>query len=147
MNIENLLTDADRRLIERAGAHAVPEDLLTPGARWAHGVDDLFVARLILALERGAEMHMAGNGRWYAPEGSGLNGTFLSTAIREMIRTGLVVHHHTGALIPAPVHFAAWNATRWVSACRVVGEARGPKRVRIHQDKTLIDCRSCLDQL
>lgn len=143
MTIAYLPTVADRALIERAGCHAAPDHLLHPDARWGRGTDDLRVARVMLALERGARFTQAPNGRWYATPGDPLNGAGVSGTIIEMIRTGLVVHHRSGALVPAKVHLNAGGR----SACGEPGEGMGPKRIRLHADPLLVDCLACLDRL
>lgn len=138
-----LPTPAERIWIERASAHSAPEDVLQPAARWDHGINDLAVARVMMAIERGTPITRARNGRWHAPTGSPL-GPSVSIIVNEMIRVGLVVHHVTGELVPAHVHLMTEFR---VSACRVPGENMGPKRVRLHADPVIVDCLACLDRL
>lgn len=133
---------ADLIRVERAGAHAVHESLLAPEARFAYPTTDLAVARLLEALEGGAAIVRAVNGRWYFPDPHPLNAS-VSTIVREAIRTGLVVHHRTDVLIPAPVHFRDGDR----SLCRVPGEGMGPKRVRLLADPAHVNCRACIDRL
>jgi hypothetical protein len=148
MTIAYLPTAAERVWIIRASAHATPDHLLTEDARWAHrDVDDETVARVMLALERGTEIRCSPHGRWYAPAGSPLNGQSLSHAVREMVRTGLLIHHHTGALVPANVHLMVWTDELWASACATPGENMGPKRTRLVAEHVAVDCLACLDRL
>lgn len=148
MTVTYLPTAAERVWILRAGSHATPDHLLTADARWAHrDVNDEIVARVMLALERGTEIRCSPHGRWYAPTGSPLNGQSLSHAVREMVRVGLLVHHHTGALVPSNVHLMRWTDTLWVSTCGAAGENMGPKRTRLVADPVAVDCLACLDRL
>lgn len=138
----------------RAGAHAVDESVLRTAQRWHHGVTDLAVARVMLALEyHHVRPYRSRLGRWLVPAGSPLAGhTFnLSPVIGEMVRTGLVRHwqdRNGDHLIPAPVHllgrsmvFPGLIATH--SACLFVGEDMGPMRSRLVEDLSLVDCLAC----
>lgn len=141
------LTPREHVLIERAAAHAVAKEMLEPAARFQHGVTDLEVARIMRALESGTPIERNRNGRWCAPSGSPINSRTLSVAVNECIRTGLMVHYRTGALVPAMVHLKVWAYESWRSACGVPGEHMGPKRVRLHADPIMVDCLTCLDRL
>jgi hypothetical protein len=149
MTITYFPTPAERVWITRASAHVQPEHLLNLAARFTKPVTEEGVARVMMALERGTPITQSGHGRWYAPTGSPLKAASLSMTVQEMIRTGLVVHHVSGALVPAKVHLARWDAmqARWTSASPEPGEWRGPKRVRLLEDRELVDCLACLDQL
>jgi len=143
-----VLTPMERTLIERAAAHSMAEAMLTPAARFQCGVTDLEVARVMRALEAGTPIERNRNGRWCAPSGSPVNSRTLSVTVNECIRTGLIVHYRTGALIPAMVHFKVWgDSGRAWSGCLVPGEHQGPKRVRLHADPLMVDCLACLDRL
>lgn len=149
MTVTYLPTPAEHAWIERASAHACPPELLNLAARFTRPVTDKGVARVLLALERGTPVTQSGHGRWYAPTGSPLNAASLSMTVQECIRTGLLIHHVSGALVTAKVHAAVWlvGSERWASACAEPGEHRGPKRTRLHKDPTLVDCLACLDRL
>jgi hypothetical protein len=142
-------------LICRAAAHACPDDLLNPEARFAPGVTQDRVAALMYALEDGAHLTRGRHGRWYAPTGHRLAGmTNLSQVVNEAIRTGLVTHMRTvehasnrrDVLVPAKTHLAQWDEGLGmnVSVCDATGENMGPKRVRLVNDPVLVDCLACL---
>lgn len=142
MTIAYLPTATEHAWTERAAAHLLPDDLTQPAARWERGVTDLDTARVMLALERGAPITARGNGRWYAPSGSPLNAQSLSITVQELIRTGVVVHHPSGVLVPAWVHLRPVQ-------CGEPGVGMGPKRVRAYEvlDPMIVDCPRCLDRL
>ena len=144
MTINYLPTPLERTWITRSTAHSMPETMLHPDARWQRGVTDLDVARVMLAIERGTEITQGNGHRWVPPVGSRM-GQDVSIIVNEMIRTGLLIHHHTGALVPAKVHHAPDGVH--VSTCHTAGEGMGPKRVRLVESLGLVDCLDCLDQL
>jgi len=150
MTVHYLPTLAERIWIERASAHAMPASRLTREARFRSGVTDEAVARVLLALERGTTFTQTTHGVWWAPAGTPVP-RGLSTAIQEAIRTGLLIHHHTGALVPASVHLGAFRQygadDRFSSVCGTPGEHKGPKRVRLVTDPIMVDCLACLDRL
>lgn len=137
----------------RAGAHAAHESTLRVAQRWQSGVDDLKVARVMLALEY-YHVRLFRNrlGRWFAPTGSPLaGGIWVSPVVAEMIRTGLLRHwrdRNGDHLIPAPVHYRS-RTTSWPgivqqhSACLFVGEDMGPMRSRLVDQLDLTDCLAC----
>jgi hypothetical protein len=140
----------------RAGAHAAEASVLRVAQRFQNQVTDLDVARVMLALERGARPFLNRMGRWFVPTGTPLNGMpahKLSTVIQEMIRTGLVRHHRPwhapDVLIPAPTHFRVKveltqpDQTLQHSACLFVGEDLGPMRARLVDRLDLTDCLAC----
>jgi hypothetical protein len=143
-----LPTERERILIERSSAHACRADLLEPEARFQNGVTDLDMARLMLMLERGTQLRRESRtGRWFPPVGSPLNGQIASKVVAEGIRTGLLYHvRGIDVLIPADVHWAAWDegVGRRITRCRTAGENRGPKRVRISAEAVMVDCPRCL---
>lgn len=140
------LTVLDWRRIERAGAHAAPDHLLTPEARFCEGVTDVDVARFLEALEAGTRFRVDAQRRWRAPTGSPLPAN-ISNVIREAIRTGLAYNVPSHALVPARVHSRKWDGAEWVTACDDPGENFGPKRVRLVSDDQYVDCPDCLDRL
>jgi hypothetical protein len=148
-NLSYQPTPAEHIRIERSTAHACAEAALNIAARFQYGVTDLAVARVFLALEAGTLIQKVSGGRWYAPTGAPVDNAHLSKTVGEMIRTGLAVHHVSGALIPAMVHAKAWlvGSDRWGSACATPGEYMGPKRVRLHANPLMVDCLKCLDRL
>ena len=133
----------------RAGAHAMPAESLRAAQRFQNGVTDLGVARVLLGLERGIRPYRNTRGRWYAPTGSpmsGMSGHLLSSAIIEMIRTGLVRHYRNREgdhLLPAPVHYLDHTDGRAHSACLFVGEDMGPMRAQLVDRLDLVDCLAC----
>jgi hypothetical protein len=134
----------------RASAHAADPGVLRAAQRFQSLVTDLDVARVMLALERGAKPTRNRADRWSVPAGTPLNGMTpgrLSNAIREMVRTGLVRHYRnkTGDhLIPAPVHFRdRHDDGSQTSACLFVGEDLGPMRARLVDRLDLVDCLAC----
>lgn len=146
--------EVGERAALRAGAHAVSSELLRVAQRWQHGVTDIGVARVMLALEfHHVRPYRNRTGRWYAPSGSPLaNKDYnLGTTISEMVRTGLVRHWRDrdgDHLIPAPVHLLERTTmpTGLVtkhSACLFVGEDLGPMRSRLVDRLDLVDCLAC----
>lgn len=142
-------TQADHDAALRATAHAADPATLPEAARWSGwGVNDTEVARVMLALERGTPITRTGNGRWYAPAGSPLNGRSISTVVNEMIRVGLLANVPRTALIPARTHQKAWSADHGPRAlCNVPQEGSGPIRTRLVAYVGLVDCPDCLDRL
>jgi hypothetical protein len=146
----NTLTEAENRAITRAGAHAAAEMVLRPVQRFMYEVTDLQVARVMRALESGAEFTYCGGPSWMAPLGHPLDSPEwrrrLKRVIPEMIRTGLVRHYRTplggNHLIPSPVHARNLD-DRNLSACLFVGEDRGPMRSRLVDDLLDVDCLAC----
>ena len=141
------------RFAIRAGAHAAHESTLRVAQRWQNGVNDLKVARVMLALEyHHVRPYRNRLGRWYAPTGSPLaGGVWISPVVAEMIRTGLLRcwHNRDGDhLIPAPVHYRS-RSVSWAgvetqhSACLFVGEDMGPMRSRLVDRFDLVDCLAC----
>jgi len=144
------LSEAEEAYAIRASAHSADPSVLRVAQRFQELVTDLDVARVILALERGANPVRNRADRWSMPSWNQLRGMSsgrLSNAVREMIRTGLVRHYrdHDGDhLIPAPVHFRMihQDATQ-TSACLFVGEDLGPMRARLVDRLDLVDCLNC----
>jgi hypothetical protein len=138
----------------RASAHAAAPAVLRAAQLFRDGVNDHYVAMVFYGLEQGVKLYRNKAGRWRAPTGTMLAGTvhwMLSTAVNEMIRTGLLRHveYRHGAvttdyLIPARVHLKD-PADSTVSACRFVGEDLGPMRSRLVDDLSLVDCLECED--
>lgn len=140
------LDRADREIV-RAAAHSAAPAVLRVAQRFQHGVDDLMVARVMRALETGAQPYRNATGRWRAPQGSGLFGLSdrLTSAVNEMIRTGLLRHYvdrEGDHLIPARVHARNLD-DRNLSACLFTGEDLGPMRSRLTDDLAVVDCRDC----
>lgn len=143
------LSPADLRLIERACAHAVHEDLLEPAQRFGNGVTDLDVARLLKALESGNEVVQGGSAGWTVPTGSPLRRGGLARTVQEALRTGLVraLSKPTGPqirrvyLVPADVHLR----DRWDNLSPLCGAPGGAgRRWRLVKNREWADCRACL---
>lgn len=144
------LSPADLRLIERACAHAVHEEVLEPVQRFRNGVSNLDVARLLKALESGAEVIQGGSAGWTVPTGSPLRRGGLAKTVQEALRTGLVhaVSKPTGPgvrrvwIVPADVHLT----DRWDNlqpACGP-GAGDGSRRWRLVRNREWADCPACL---
>lgn len=133
--------------LTRAAAHSFPNPHLSPEARFQGAVDDLSAARALLAIEGGAGYRRVANGRWHIETGTPVPAGKFSIIVNELIRTGLLIHHLSGHLVPAPVHLAVQIGTRWESACAAAGEGMGPKRVRLVDDPDLADCPACVRTL
>lgn len=119
--------------------------MLTPSQRFHNGVTEEDVARLLFHLERGVRLYRNRLGRWLAPTGSPL-GRYISVAVLEAIRTGLVRHYRDREgdhLIPAPVHLKGEDG---YSLCHFIGEDMGPMRARIVTDLAIADCSCCLQR-
>lgn len=143
----------DRALAARAAAHADEEHV------YRHGVTDLDIARLILAVERGAVIHpTASMTQWAAPAGSPLRAPHrpLNATVNEAIRVGLCrVTVEPGKrpgvvltrLAAAPVH--ARNPQRpTIPRCLdAVLYARTDAYFRLLDDLTLVDCQGCMDRI
>jgi hypothetical protein len=141
------LNEADERYAVRAAAHAAEPSVLRAAQRFAPYVSDLAVARVMLALERGTEIHRNSIGRWFAPIGHPL-GRQVSTVIQEMIRTGLVRDYRQPngehVLIPAKTHLRVREElTAQHSLCLFAGEDLGPMRARLVDQMDLVDCLEC----
>lgn len=147
-------SEADQRYINRAAAHAAAESVLRPEQRFKRGVTDLAVARVFLAVERGALVYVGTNGQWRisrrdedmrepAMALTGV-GSILSTVVGEMVRTGLAVSYRSRqlTLIPADTHLRAPGDSR-ASLCRFTGEDMGPMRSRLVDDVNITDCPHC----
>lgn len=141
------LTERDRTLVVRASAHVRPADELEPLQRFALGVSEEAVARLLLWLERGTVLHRTRLGRWYAPVGHPL-GRHVSQVVMEAVRTGLVRHwvdREGDHLVPAKVHVAGEDGR---SLCHFAGENLGPMRARLVtvSDLAIADCLDCTER-
>ena len=141
------LSDHDRRLITRAGSHALAGECVHPIARFGNHVTDLDVARLMLRLERGSIIvQSAASPAWLA-----LNEiereTHLTRIVNEAIRVGLVYRDtvRTGPstwrmqLVPARTHLRR-GAGR--TACPESDE-KPYGRYRTVTDPDLVDCSAC----
>lgn len=131
----------------RAGAHAQPESTLRPDQRFAYGVTEVDVARVLYSLESGVRPYRTIQGRWVAPKGTPLEGmgSHLSASVNEMIRTGLLRHCRTrdgDRLVPARVHLLGADG---LSACHFTGETLGPMRSRLESKPDAVDCLACLE--
>jgi hypothetical protein len=91
--------------IIRAGLHAVPAACLAEEASFREGVTDVEIARLLLALERGARVVQSQQRTWHCPDKPYFLGRRRRHVIKEALRTGLAADHD-GRLQPAPVHLA-----------------------------------------
>lgn len=150
-------TEVGQNFAIRAAAHSADDSVLRVAQRWHHGVSDLQVSRVFLALEYyRIRPYRNVAGRWYAPTGTSLAGlnANLSPVIGEMIRTGLVRHwidREGDHLIPAPVHLrerVVLDQPAQVfqhSACLFVGEDLGPMRSRMVDRLDLVDCLACCE--
>lgn len=141
----------------RASAHSAVPGVLRPSQRFVAYVTDLDVARVMLALERGARLRYSRVGTWVAPAGLAMvnmSPARLSNTVNEMIRTGLVRHYRDrngDHLIPALVHLRATTESEYHghvtstqhSACLFTGEDLGPMRSRLVDRLDLVDCLSC----
>jgi hypothetical protein len=137
------LTEEETRLTIRAAAHVRPWNELRHAQRFATGVTEECVARVMLLLERGARPYLSAYGRWNCSGGPIPAPKNLTNVIGEMIRTGLVRHwrdREGDHLLPAPVHMRAEDG---MSRCRFAGEAMGPMRSRLVSDVRHADCRDC----
>lgn len=143
--------ERDHRLAARAAAHADEEHV------YSDGVTDLDIARLILALERGALIHpTASMTQWAAPAGSPLRAPKrpLNATVNEAIRVGLcrVATEPTGPsavrvrLAPAPVH-ARSEVRPLMPACQVFSLPQPDRYWRLLDDLTLVDCQGCIDRI
>jgi hypothetical protein len=142
--MSDILSEADQRFATRAAAHSADPANLRAAQRFQHGVTDLQVARIMLALERGTILYRSRLGRWLAPTGSPI-GPNLSPAVMEMIRTGLLRHwidREGDHLIPAKVHLTLDGRN---SLCLFAGEDLGPMRARLARELDLADCLECMD--
>lgn len=132
--------------IARAGMHAAPEGGLRPSQRFQGGVTDTHVAHVMYLVETGVEIHLNRARRWNGPRGLMLGSALtFSAAVTEMIRTGLLrfwADRSGDHLIPAPVHLIGDDLR---SACHFVGETMGPMRSRLTADRSLVDCRGCVE--
>jgi hypothetical protein len=144
------LSPEERRLVERACAHAVFEELLEPERRFANGVTDLDVARLLKVLESGGVVVQGGRSGWTVPTGSPLHKGGLAKTVQETIRLGLVtaLSEPVGPqirrvyLVPADVHLRSpWDNLS--PAC--ASTAKGLKRHRLVRNRQWVDCRACLE--
>ena len=136
--------EEEAQLIERAGTVAMPEGTLRAAQRFHEGVTDLDVARVMRAIEAGAQLYQNRLGRWCAPIGSPLKFAKTSTTVHEMIRTGLLRHYRDrdgDHLVPAVVHLDQGDH---LSACLFAGEDLGPMRARLTPEMDLVDCQNCL---
>jgi hypothetical protein len=127
------------RQTERAAAHSVA------GESFRDGVTDLDVARVLLAIERGAQIVAGGPSRWFCETGNPLNRTSLARTVDEMIRTGLARassapvgrDYYSVTLIPAPVHL---RSRRDALRARCGNSSLRLRRV---DHLELIDCGTC----
>lgn len=141
--------ERDQGLIARAGAHAADPELLPEEARFQGSVTDLDVARLLLALDRGAAVWPHERG-WRTEQRTALMFGRLSATVRECLRLGLVhtMREQTGPssfrefLVPAITHLRH-RADHRAPACPA---PRSIKRYRLVDDRVLVDCQTCLDQ-
>lgn len=130
--------------VERAGAHAVPNNQLRPTQRFRQGVTDLDVARVLELLERGAPFVRRDGGAargWHLRDPRVRLETHV--IVNDMLRTALAREFWDDDgwhLVPALVHL---NDGRGQTACRVDGETFSPRRVRLLADLALVDCLNC----
>lgn len=137
-------------IVDRSSTHVRLPSETRDEQRWLDGVTDLDVAVVMYAVETGACIRRMGNGRWTFPARSDYGRQLrvdLSVAVREMVRTGVLTHlirrlpaGEVHLLVPALVHL---RASTGLSACGVPGEGMGPKRVRLSDDLSLVDCLDC----
>lgn len=135
-----------QELIDRAGLHSSPTELLRPAQRFQGAITDEDVARVMHAVESGVDVRLNRAKRWTAPPGvMPRPAVKFSLAVTEAIRTGLLrfwADRHGIYLIPAPVHLMHPGP---VSACHFTGETMGPIRSRLAVMRALVDCRDCLE--
>lgn len=133
----------------RAIAHVQMACLLAPDQQWRGEVTNASVAHVVFAIEcLGVRFRRSTIGRWLGDWGGvpAIGNYLLSPTIKEMIRTGLLVHQieripgtFVDHLIPAPVH--ALSICDGGTACGKL--ARGPLRLRLLSDLSLVDCLDC----
>ena len=136
------------RLRLLAGLHGATPETLAPEARFANGVTDLAVARLLYALEGGTLVLQRGDS-WTAPFAPRLLYSALPAVAREAVRTGLAVpalavagRHSWPVLAPGPVHLrAAASLSR--PACGDVAALRHRLIGGGYSD--MVTCEACLD--
>lgn len=145
------LSPEDARAVGRASAHAVHEELLEPAVRFREGVTDLDVARLLRALEAGAEVVQGGRAGWTVPTGSPLRRGNLAKTVNEAVRLGLAVaepYWVTASIVrtkvrPVDVHLRSqWDNLR--PACEDDFDVwRPPQRYRLVSEPGWADCPRC----
>lgn len=154
------ITAMEQDLIERAGSFAAADAVLNADAQMRGGVTDLDMARLLLALDSGAEIVMGKRtDTWVAPAGSplkGFDGQFgrrsLSKVVNEAIRLGLAhvaVDRETPALVrtylaPALTH-ARSRFNRVMPACQHPTTTIKRYRLMDRDRLALVDCQACVD--
>lgn len=156
------LTEAELAAIDRAGSFAVADAVLDYDRQLHNGVTDLDMARLLLALDQGAEIVMGGRtDRWLAPAGSplkGMDGRYqrrsLSKVVNEAIRLGLVfvaTDHPDGIpalvrtfIVPSLTHVRS-RFNRLAPMC--ARPTNSIKRYRLLDPShlVLVDCQRCVD--
>lgn len=156
------ITEEELGLIERAGSFAVADGVLDHDRQLQRGVTDLDVARLLLALDQGAEIIMSGRtDRWVAPTGSplkGMDGRYerrsLSKVVNEAIRLGLAfvaTDHPDGIpalvrtfLVPCLTHLRSRFNPLAPTCSRPTNSI---KRYRLLNASALalVDCQACRD--
>lgn len=139
--------EVDQRYITRAAAHAAAPLILRPEQRFNPAINDLHVARVFLAIERGALIVRSRTGQWLVQRDGNLPamaltgiGSLLSRVSSEMVRTGLAKDYRR-ILVPADTHLRSFDRT--LSVCRFTGEVMGPMRARLVDDVHLTDCPRC----